>query len=153
MEFKDQIKLLADRVNKMKDKIETEEATKNALIMPFIQRPYGGGFAPYFVIHRWRAVSSVSLSLGSPLVIFFQWRTISVISQNILIVLTWLSKVPPVISILSTLSFWYCQNIRMVLKAQLESCLLLLANVLHLSSNPVPMNKSTESKNFRSRLK
>ena len=37
MEFKDQIKLLADRVNKMKDNIHTEEATKNALIMPFIQ--------------------------------------------------------------------------------------------------------------------
>jgi len=37
MEFKDQIKLLADRVTKMQDKIQTEEATKNALIMPFIQ--------------------------------------------------------------------------------------------------------------------
>src|SRR5882757_2491497 len=37
MEFKDQIKLLADRVSKMQDKIQTEEATKNALIMPFIQ--------------------------------------------------------------------------------------------------------------------
>src|SRR6266508_2582255 len=102
--------------------------------MPFIQRLYGGGFAPYFVIHRWRSVSSVSLALGSPLVIFFQGRTISVISQNILIVLTWLSKVPPVISIHPTLSFRYCQNLIMVLKVQLESCLPLLANVLHLSS-------------------
>jgi hypothetical protein len=37
MEFKDQIKLLADRVSKMQDKIQTKEATKNALIMPFIQ--------------------------------------------------------------------------------------------------------------------
>ena len=36
MDFKDQIKQLADRVSKMKDKISTEEATKNALIMPFI---------------------------------------------------------------------------------------------------------------------
>src|SRR5580698_3872480 len=37
MEFKDQIKLLSDRVSKMQDKIHTEEATKNALIMPFIK--------------------------------------------------------------------------------------------------------------------
>jgi hypothetical protein len=37
MDFKDQIKLLGDRVSKMKDKILTEEATKNALTMPFIQ--------------------------------------------------------------------------------------------------------------------
>jgi hypothetical protein len=37
MDFKDQIKQLADRVSKMKDKILTEEATKNAFIMPFIQ--------------------------------------------------------------------------------------------------------------------
>lgn len=37
MDFKDQIKQLGDRVAKMKDKIQTEEATKNAFIMPFIQ--------------------------------------------------------------------------------------------------------------------
>jgi hypothetical protein len=37
MDFKDQIRLLGDRVAKMKDKILTEEATKNAFIMPFIQ--------------------------------------------------------------------------------------------------------------------
>ncbi len=37
MEFKDQIKQLADRISKIQDKILTEEATKNALIMPFIQ--------------------------------------------------------------------------------------------------------------------
>lgn len=37
MDFKDQVKQLADRVGKMKDKILTEEATKNAFIMPFIQ--------------------------------------------------------------------------------------------------------------------
>jgi predicted type IV restriction endonuclease len=36
MDFKDQIKTLGDRVSKMKDKIFTEEATKNAFIMPFI---------------------------------------------------------------------------------------------------------------------
>jgi hypothetical protein len=36
MDFKDQLKQLADRVAKMKDMITTEEATKNAFIMPFI---------------------------------------------------------------------------------------------------------------------
>lgn len=36
MDFKDEVKQLADRVAKMKDKILTEEATKNAFIMPFI---------------------------------------------------------------------------------------------------------------------
>ncbi len=37
MDFKDQIKQLGDRVAKMKEKIQTEEATKNAFVMPFIQ--------------------------------------------------------------------------------------------------------------------
>lgn len=37
MDFKDQIKQLASRIDKVKDNISTEEATKNAFIMPFIQ--------------------------------------------------------------------------------------------------------------------
>ncbi|HPS40086.1 MAG TPA: type I restriction endonuclease [Candidatus Cloacimonadota bacterium] len=36
MDFKDQIKQLTDRIEKLKDQIQTEEATKNAFIMPFI---------------------------------------------------------------------------------------------------------------------
>jgi len=36
MDFKDQIKQLSDRIAQMKDKILTEEATKNAFVMPFI---------------------------------------------------------------------------------------------------------------------
>lgn len=36
MDFKDQIKQLSDRVNNLKDQINTEEATKNAFIMPFL---------------------------------------------------------------------------------------------------------------------
>ena len=36
MDFKDQIKQLAERVSRLKDNIQTEEATKNALIMPFL---------------------------------------------------------------------------------------------------------------------
>jgi hypothetical protein len=37
MDFKDQIKQLSDRIEKLKDNLQTEEATKNALIMPFLQ--------------------------------------------------------------------------------------------------------------------
>ncbi len=37
MDFKDQIKQIGDRVLKLKDQIQTEEATKNAFIMPFLQ--------------------------------------------------------------------------------------------------------------------
>ncbi|MDY5433698.1 type I restriction endonuclease [Bacteroides pyogenes] len=36
MDFKDSIKQLSERVLKLKDNIQTEEATKNAFIMPFI---------------------------------------------------------------------------------------------------------------------
>lgn len=36
MDFKDSIKQLAERVEKLKENISTEEATKNAFIMPFI---------------------------------------------------------------------------------------------------------------------
>jgi hypothetical protein len=37
MDLKDQIKQLSDRIEKLKDNLLTEEATKNALIMPFLQ--------------------------------------------------------------------------------------------------------------------
>jgi len=37
MDFKDVIKQLADKVEKIKDNLQTEEATKNALVMPFLQ--------------------------------------------------------------------------------------------------------------------
>lgn len=36
MDFKDSIKLLAEKIEKSKDFISTEEATKTAFIMPFI---------------------------------------------------------------------------------------------------------------------
>jgi len=50
MEFKDQVKLLSERVAKMKDNIQTEEATKNALIMPFIQTMGYDVFNPLEVV-------------------------------------------------------------------------------------------------------
>lgn len=37
MDFKDEIKQFSDRVEKLKEQIQTEEATKNAFIMPFIK--------------------------------------------------------------------------------------------------------------------
>lgn len=37
MDFKDQIKQIGDRVNKTKNMINTEEATKHSLVMPFLQ--------------------------------------------------------------------------------------------------------------------
>ena len=37
MDFKDQIKQLGDRINKLKDQVATEEATKSAFIMPMLQ--------------------------------------------------------------------------------------------------------------------
>ena len=37
MDFKDQIRLLGERVIKLKHQVNTEEATKNAFIMPFIK--------------------------------------------------------------------------------------------------------------------
>lgn len=37
MEFKDQIKQLGDKVVKLRDQVQTEEATKSAFVMSFIQ--------------------------------------------------------------------------------------------------------------------
>ena len=37
VDFIDQLKTLASRIESTKDVIQTEEATKNAMIMPFIQ--------------------------------------------------------------------------------------------------------------------
>jgi hypothetical protein len=50
MDFKDQINQLVDRVGKLKDNLQTEEATKNALIMPFISALGYDVFNPLEVI-------------------------------------------------------------------------------------------------------
>lgn len=50
MDFKDQIKILGERVVKLKDQIATEEATKNAFIMPFLQSLGYDVFNPVEVI-------------------------------------------------------------------------------------------------------
>ena len=50
MDFKDQIKILGERVAKLKDQITTEEATKNAFIMPFIKTLGYDVFDPFEVV-------------------------------------------------------------------------------------------------------
>jgi len=50
MDFKDLIKQLSERVEKLKDNLQTEEATKNALVMPFLQALGYDVFNPYEVV-------------------------------------------------------------------------------------------------------
>lgn len=50
MDFKDTIKQIAERVAKLKENLQTEEATKNALIMPFIQALGYDVFNPFEVM-------------------------------------------------------------------------------------------------------
>lgn len=50
MDFKDQIKQLADRVIRLKDSILTEEATKTALVMPFLNTLGYDVFDPFEVV-------------------------------------------------------------------------------------------------------
>lgn len=62
MDFKDQIKLLGDRVIKLKDQIQTEEATKNAFIMPFLQALGYDVFNPLEVVPEY--ISDIGLKKG-----------------------------------------------------------------------------------------
>jgi hypothetical protein len=62
MDFKDQIKQLGDRVLKLKDQIQTEEATKNAFIMPFIQALGYDVFNPLEVVPEF--VSDIGTKKG-----------------------------------------------------------------------------------------
>lgn len=50
MDFKDQLKQFSDRVEKLKDQIQTEEATKTAFVLPFIQMLGYDVFNPLEVI-------------------------------------------------------------------------------------------------------
>lgn len=49
MDFRDQIKILGERIGKLKDQVNTEEATKNAFIMPFIKELGYDVFNPFEV--------------------------------------------------------------------------------------------------------
>jgi hypothetical protein len=55
MDFKDEIKQFADRVEKLKPQINTEEATKNAFIMPFIKALGYDVFNPIEVVPEYIA--------------------------------------------------------------------------------------------------
>lgn len=50
MDFKDQIQQLADRIGKQKDSIATEEATKNAFVMPMLTALGYDVFNPFEVV-------------------------------------------------------------------------------------------------------
>ena len=62
MDFKDLIKQLGDRVGKLKDQIQTEEATKNAFIMPFLQALGYDVFNPIEVVPEF--ISDIGLKKG-----------------------------------------------------------------------------------------
>lgn len=62
MDFKDQIKSLGDRVIKLREQIQTEEATKNALIMPFIQMLGYDVFNPLEVVPEF--ISDIGIKKG-----------------------------------------------------------------------------------------
>lgn len=55
MDFRDLIKLLGDRIAKLKDSVTTEEATKNAFIMPFIKELGYDVFNPFEVVPEFTA--------------------------------------------------------------------------------------------------
>ena len=62
MDFKDQIRIIGDRVNKLKNQIQTEEATKNAFIMPFLQALGYDVFNPIEVVPEF--ISDIGLKKG-----------------------------------------------------------------------------------------
>ncbi|MGL4598424.1 MAG: type I restriction endonuclease [Bacteroidia bacterium] len=62
MDFKDQLKQLGERVLKLKDQIATEEATKNAFIMPFLQILGYDVFNPLEVVPEF--VADIGLKKG-----------------------------------------------------------------------------------------
>ncbi|MDR1963628.1 MAG: hypothetical protein LBQ50_07600 [Planctomycetaceae bacterium] len=62
MDFKDQIKQLAERIVKIKDQVATEEATKNAFIMPMLQYLGYDVFNPLEVVPEF--VADISTKKG-----------------------------------------------------------------------------------------
>lgn len=62
MDFKDQIKMLGDKVIRLKDQILTEEATKNAFIMPFLNALGYDVFNPTEVVPEF--ISDIGLKKG-----------------------------------------------------------------------------------------
>jgi hypothetical protein len=83
IDFKDQIKQLGDRVAKLKEQIATEEATKNAFIMPFIQSLGYDIFNPVEVVPEF--ISDIGTKKGEKVdyAIFKDGKPIILIGVNI----------------------------------------------------------------------
>ena len=64
MDFKDSIKQLSERVLKLKENILTEEATKNAFIMPFINTLGYDVFNPLEVVPE--MTCDIAMKKGCP---------------------------------------------------------------------------------------
>lgn len=62
MDFKDLIKQLGDRVLKLKEQVNTEEATKNAFVMPFIKELGYDVFNPFEVVPEF--VADIGIKQG-----------------------------------------------------------------------------------------
>ena len=62
MDFKDEIKQFGDRVEKLRNQIQTEEATKNAFIMPFIKALGYNVFNPIEVVPEY--VADIGIKKG-----------------------------------------------------------------------------------------
>ncbi|MEI7424303.1 MAG: type I restriction endonuclease [Prolixibacteraceae bacterium] len=62
MDFKDQIKILGEKVSRLKDQIQTEEATKNAFVMPFLQALGYDVFNPMEIVPEF--ISDIGLKKG-----------------------------------------------------------------------------------------
>ena len=62
MDLKDQLKIIAERANKLKEQIQTEEATKNAFIMPFLQSLGYDVFNPLEVVPEF--VADIGIKKG-----------------------------------------------------------------------------------------
>ena len=79
MDFTDQIKALSGRASKLIEHLDTEEATKNALVMPFIQALGYNVFDPTEVVPEFTAdvgtkkgekVDYAIMQAGSPIILF-----------------------------------------------------------------------------------
>lgn len=58
MDFKDSIKQISERIEKLKENLATEEATKNALVMPFLNA------LGYDVFNPWEVLPEMTCDIG-----------------------------------------------------------------------------------------
>lgn len=75
MEMNIQLKSLADKINQLKGKIETEESTKHAFVLPFIHVLGYDAFNPLEVVPEFTADLGLKKRRKSRLCYFSKWRT------------------------------------------------------------------------------